>query len=296
MRALAVVIVLILAGLLHVTSLGKASDLYKMLPQDTDQSFVLPSALIKIAALEFRGLASDVYFLNSMAFIGTASQRKETPRVKEWEWQWWTKQLDTATDLDPYFLDPYYYANAFLPWDAGRVGVEEANRLLEKGSHYRDWDWMLPFFIGFNNFFFLQNDSEAANFLMEASRRPGGDPMLGSIASRLAYRENRTETAIYFLEDIARRTSDNNLKESYEKRIRALRSIDNLEKAVSLFKNKFGKTPLNIEELVSKNIVSQLPRDPYGGNYFIDKDGKVRSTTGSELEPYLSPSQKKFRQ
>jgi len=294
MRSSVIAIVLLLAMVLHVFSLGKASDAMKMLPTDEEQSFVLPSALIKMAALEFRGLASDVYFLNSMVFIGTTQQRKEKPRVKEWEWQWWTKMLDTATDLDPYFFDPYYYANAFLPWDAGRV--EEANRLLEKGSRYRDWDWMLPFYIGFNNFFFLQNDSTAANFLMEASRRPGGDPTLASIASRLAYKENRTETAIYFLEDIARRTDDNNLKESYEKRVSALRSIDNLEKAVSFFKKKFGRTPVNIEELLRKNIVSRLPHDPYGGNYFVDKDGKVRSTTSSELEPYLSPLQKKLRQ
>ncbi len=62
MRTLAAVIVLILAGLLHITSLGKASESYKMLLQETDQSVVLPSALIKIAALEFRGLASDVIF------------------------------------------------------------------------------------------------------------------------------------------------------------------------------------------------------------------------------------------
>lgn len=294
MRTLAAVIVFILAGLLQVTSLGKASDSYKMLPQDTDQSFVLPSALIKIAALEFRGLASDVYFLNSMVFMGATQQRKEKPAVKEWEWQWWTKLLDTSTDLDPYFFDPYFYANAFLPWDAHMI--DEANRLLKKGSQYRDWDWMLPFFIGFNDFFFLQNDDEAANFLMEASRRPGGNPMLASIAARLAYKENRTETAIYFLEDIARRTDDNNLKKSYEKRISALRSIDNLEKAVSSFKNKFGRTPANIKELVSKNIVSQLPPDPYGGNYYIDKDGKIKSTTSSELEPYYSPFKKKLRQ
>ena len=106
-----------------------------MLPQETDQSVVLPSALIKIAALEFRGLASDVYFLKSMVFIGTTQQRKERPRVKEWEWQWLLKVLDTATDLDPYFFDPYYYANAFLPWDAGMV--KETNLLLAKGSRYQ---------------------------------------------------------------------------------------------------------------------------------------------------------------
>lgn len=293
MRMLAAVIVLILAVLLHFTSLGKASDSYKTLPQDTDQSFVLPSALMKIAALEFRGLASDVYFLRSMVFIGATQQRKETPRVKEWEWQWLLKVLDTVTDLDPYFFDPYYYANAFLPWDAGMA--KETNLLLAKGSRYRDWDWMLPFFIGFNNFFFLQNDSEAAEFLMESSRRQGGDPMLASIAARLAYKGNRTETAIYFLEQTAKNTEDTNVKKRFETRIRALRSILFLESGVAGFTKKFGKSPTSIEELVSKNIINPLPRDPYGGTYYIAEEGKVRSTASSELEPYLSTLQKKMR-
>ena len=293
MRTLAAVIVLILAGLLHITSLGKASESYKMLPQDTDQSFVLPSALIKIAALEFRGLASDLYFLNSMVFIGATQQRKEIPRVKEWEWQWLLKMLDTATDLDPYFFDPYYYANAFLPWDAGMV--KETDLLLAKGSRYRDWDWMLPFFIGFNKFYFLKNDSESAEFLMEASRRPGGDPMLASIAARLAYKENRTETAIYFLEQTAKNTEDRNIKDRFETRIQALKSILFLDNAVAEFKKKYGKIPANIEALVNKNIISQLPRDPYGGTYYLAEGGKVRSTASSELEPYLSPLQKKMR-
>jgi hypothetical protein len=293
MRTLAAVLLLILAGFLHVTSLGKASDAYKMLPQETGQSFALPSAVIKIAALEFRGLASDIYFLNSMVFIGTTQQRKETPRVKEWEWEWFVKALDTATDLDPYFFDPYYYANAFLPWEAGKAA--EANRLLEKGINYRVWDWMLPFFAGFNNFFFLQNDGEAAEFLMEASRRPGGDPMFASIAARLAYKGNRTETAIYFLEQTAKNTEDATVKKRFEIRIRALQSIFFLENAVAAFKKKYGKSPTRIEELVSKNIINQLPRDPYGGTYYLAENSQVRSTTSSELEPYLSPLQKELR-
>ncbi len=293
MRQLAAIIFLIIASLFHITSLRKASDAFKELPQDTDQSFVLPSAITKIAALEFRGLASDVLFLNSMVFIGTSQQRKERPRVKEWEWQWWSKMLDTATDLDPYFFDPYFYANAFLPWDAKMV--VEANHLLEKGSRYRDWDWMLPFFIGFNDFFFLQKDDEAAPYLMEASRRPGGQPMFASIAARLAFKENRTETAIFFLEETARRTNDESLKRVYETRIKALQSIAILEKGLSAYKKKFGRSPSDVRELVDRKILNTLPVDPYGGTYSITSDGQVRSTTGSELEPHVSNSMKLFR-
>ncbi len=291
MRSMVIALSLAIAVFLHVLSLDKAAEGMKKLPTYEDKSFVLPSALLKITALEFQGLASDIFFIKSMVFIGEAPLRKESPRVKEWEWQWWAKVLDTATDLDPYFLDPYYYANAFLPWDAGKV--EEANNLLKKGTHYRDWDWMLPFFIGFNDFYFLQNDSEAAEFLMEAARRPGADPMFASIASRLAFKENRTETAIYFLEQTAKTMEDRNLKERYEIRIKALRSVLVLEKAVLLYKKKFGRNPSSIDDLVSRKILARLPEDPYGGTYYVAQDGRVRSTTNSELEPYLSPAAKK---
>jgi hypothetical protein len=287
---LLVVVFLLLAASVHVLSLGKAVAARNQLPQDDSDTFVLPSPILKIAALEFQGLVSDVFFLKTMVFIGGTQQRIEIPRVKEWEWQWLIKVLDTATDLDPFFFDPYYYANAYLPWDAGKA--VEANRILKKGSRYRDWDWMLPFYIGFNDFFFLGNDTEASTYLMEASRRPGGDSLLASLAARLAVRENRTETAIYFLEELAKRTEDSGLKKHYVTRIRALKSIFFLDNAVTVFKKKYGRNPTGIEELVNKNIINQLPRDPYGGTYYLAESGKVRSTTSSELEPYLSPAMK----
>lgn len=293
MRILTAVLIVILACFLHITALGKASAAFHSLPQSANQSFVLPSGLTRIAVLEFRGLASDIFFLNSMMFIGSIQQRRENPKVQDWEWRWWTKVVETAIELDPYFFDPYYFANAFLPWDAGMA--KEANVLLEKGSRFRDWDWMLPFFIGFNNFLFLQNDKVASEYIMEASRRPGGDPMLASLAARLAFKSNRLETAIYFLEETAKRTDDNLVKRRYETRINALRNILVLDSAVKAYKKKFGKVPTNIDALVHESLLSSIPLDPYGGTYYLAVGGKVKSTKQSELEPYLSPSMQRRR-
>ncbi len=293
MRSLFFSVFLVFAVVLHVLSLGKAADARKQLPQDEENAFVLPSAVLKIASLEYQGLASDILYLKCNVFMGGTLERKEEPRIKEWEWKWLVNVLDTTTDLDPYFFDPYFFANAFLPWDGGKV--EEANRLLEKGSRYRDWDWMMPFFIGFNDFFFLHKDAEAAPYLMEASRRPGGDLMLGSLAARLAFNENRTETAVYFLEETARRTDDESLKQRYEMRAQALRSIVVLEKGISVYKKKFGKLPMTIDELVNQKILKELPTDPYGGMYYVAQDGTIGSTSSSELELHLSRAAKANR-
>ncbi len=120
--------------------------------------------------------------------------------------------------------------------------------------------------------------------------------MLASIASRLAFKENRTETAIFFLEQSVRNNpEDRNLQLRFKTRIKALRSILVLEKAVAVYEKKFGGTPSNVAELVSRNILARLPEDPYGGTYFISQDGRIKSTTHSELEPYLSSLAKKSR-
>jgi hypothetical protein len=284
MQRMLMALLLALAAFLQVVILEKAATAKKDLPEGDEYAVAIPSPALKIAALEFPGFASDILFLRTMVFMGGIHQRTERPRVKEWEWKWLINTWDSATELDPYFYDPYYYANAFLPWDAGMV--TEANRLLEKGSHYRDWDWTMPFFIGFNEFFFLGNDGKAADFLMEASRRPEGNPMFASIASRLALKGNRTETSVLFLEELYRKTEDPGLKKMYAVRIKALRGMLVIEKAVSIYKKTYRRVPPTIDDLVGKNILARLPEDPYGGAFYLDAEGNVKSTTEQMLLPY----------
>lgn len=288
MQRVLLVLFLVLAAFVQVLCLEKAAATRKELPGGEDYAVAIPSPILKIAALEFPGFASDILFLRTMVFMGGAHQRTERPRIKEWEWKWLLSTLDSATELDPYFFDPYYYANAFLPWDAGMVA--EANRLLEKGSRYRDWDWMMPFFIGFNEFFFLENNSKAADYLMEASRRPEGNPMFASIASRLAFKGSRTETAVLFLEEVHRKTEDPGLKDMYATRIKALRGMLVIEKAVSIYKKTYRNVPPSIDDLVAKHILVRLPEDPYGGRFYLDGAGNVKSTTEQMLMPYRKES------
>jgi hypothetical protein len=275
-------------------ALQKTATERKILPHGEGGAFVLPSPILRITSLEFKGLVSDILFLEVLTYYGGTLGRTERPYVKEWEWQWFYKALNAATDVDPYFLDPYYFGNGIFSWEARKI--KEANILLEKGSGYRTWDWILPFFIGFNNFFFLQDNVKAADYLMEASRRPGANPMLGSLASKLAFKGNLTETSIQFLEETLQRTDDERAKEVLKTRLEILRSILYLEKAIYKYKQAFHNKPRNLEALVTKRIIRSIPLDPYGGRFYIDKDGGVRSTSSSKLETYLSPFQKKYRQ
>lgn len=275
-RALPIILILLLFPV-HVSIISKVTEAKKLLPKGEDTSYVLPSPILKIMALEFDGLASDYTFLKALVFFGSTFERKEKPRLKEWEWRWMYNILKASTDLDPYFLDPYYVAQAQLTWEGNMV--RETNTLLAKGSRYRDWDWMLPFYLGFNSFYFLHEDAKASEYLMEASKRPGASPMLASLAGRLAYKGKKTGNAIIFLQEMIKRTDDERTKKMYEMRLNALEAILFLERAAAVYQDSFKKQPERLDELIAKGVITAIPKDPYGGKFYIDKDGSIKTTS-----------------
>lgn len=281
MRTAIPALILLVLLSLHILTVPVVSEKRKMLPKGEEASYILPSPLLRITALEFDSLASDFTFLQAMVFMGSTFERTERPRVKEREWKWLHDALNASTDLDPYFLDPYYFGEANLAWEGNMI--KETNALLEKGRRHRDWDWMLPFFIGFNHFYFLQENDKASEYLMEASKRPDASPMLSSLASRLAYKGNRTENAIIFLRQILKDTTDGRLKKEYETRLTTLEKILFLEKAVTVYKERFAKAPSKLDDLLAARAIRTVPEDPYGGRFYIDTEGSIKTT--SDLRP-----------
>jgi len=268
-------------------SLSMSAYQRKILPRADGDSYVLPTPILKITALEFDGLASDLFFFKALTFYGEAMFRRERPRVKEAEWEWMVEILNASTDLDPYFFDPYYFANSILTWDARMPEV--TNALLAKGSYYRDWDWMIPFFMGFNEFYFLENNAKAAEYMMVGAKRPEAPTILTTLGTRLAYKGNRTKIAIAFILESLSGTKDKVLRNELETRLKALQAILSLEKGVEVFKERNRRFPKDLNELLLSGVVSRIPQDPYGGTFYINDEGTVKTTSD------LRPAKKKNR-
>jgi competence protein ComGC len=133
--------------------------------------------------------------------------------------------------------------------------------------------------MGFNEFYFLHDNAKASEYLMQSSKKPGAAPILASLATRLAYKASRTEIAIMFLQQTIEGTKDKIERESLEKRLKALQRVFILEKAVTAYKMNSGRIPVSLNDLLSQGVLKRLPKDPYGGEFFIDKDGTVKTTS-----------------
>jgi len=271
------VLILVIAVVLHLFFLPLAAGQRNSLPVDQKYAAGLPGPVLKVLALEFDGLMSDFLFLQSLVFVGSTFERRTTPRVADYEWEWMERQLTLSTDLDGRFWDPYYVANAHLGWDARRF--EQTNRLLIKACENREWDWVPRFFLGFNLFYFQNDYEQAAYYLMEGARLPDAQGIVKTMASRAAFQGNHTDLAIEFLEEMLKSEIDENFIIVYKARLDGLYAIRDLETAVSLYTRKTGVRPASMQALVNTGLIGEIPLDPFGGVFYLSEDGFVKTTS-----------------
>jgi hypothetical protein len=272
-----ILLVFLIGG--HLFTLNQLSLNREGLINEKEELTPLPAAAIKLLALDYRNLIADLIFSRTMSFYGGKLNRMENVDSQTWEVIY--KRLELASELDPYFVDPYFFGQAALTWAAGMA--KETNALLERGYQYRTDDWTIPFFIGFNHFYFLHDNAQAAVYLMEASKRPGSSPLVGLLAARLASKGGGIETSIAFLHQLEQQTEDEATRKQIHDRRMALEGIWVLEQAVERYRQQFGERPGDLQILVKKGLLNQLPGDPYGGTFYLNDQGKVWTT--SDLRP-----------
>ena len=236
--------------------------------------YIIPSKFSRILALGHQGILSDYLFLKTATFVGGRSGAGQIMTADDWDYV--VASLDVITDLDPYFKDPYLLGTGLLTWDAQRY--EDAVELLKKGMEYRDWDWELPFYAGFNYFYFLNDYENGGYYLMRAAEIPGSPGLLTTLAARITYYAGQSRTALAFLRQMLSETQSDALRRRLALRLTALENAVTIEEAMEQFKQREGRVP-DFSELVSAGYLDELPADPYGGEWILMPNGRVFSTS-----------------
>lgn len=286
-KARVITYLVILAGVISYCS----TRIYTFHADRRDQTFtqlaLIPGPIAKTASLEFSGVASDYLMLQTLTFLGEKLMNKKV-LIKE-QWQMIYKALDQATWLDPRFLDPYVLAEMTLPWEAGMV--RETNELLEKIIKLRTNDHRPLFFLWYNYYYFLKDPATAAQYLRRAAKIQGTPYYFANLAARSSFYGKQTEDGILFLKEMILETNDPNSKKFLLLRLQALEKISFLEQKIQEYKRLYNALPESLEQLVEKGVIDQIPKDPYGGVFYIVDKEQVYSTSKLVLPP-LSQSHK----
>jgi hypothetical protein len=237
--------------------------------------YILPSKIIGPASLEFSGIVSDFLFLKVITFFG--GEFIQNVRLEERHAEFLYESVNSLTNLDPWFWDAYLVADMILTWDFGKIDL--ANKLLLKAKKYRTNDFKVPYYIGFNYFYFLKDNANGAKYLMEAAELPGAPGYLPSLATRLSMYQDQYGPAILFLKNTLKTIQSPDLKKQFETRLKTLMIMEGLEKKVHEFKAKFGIFPDRLSDLSDKGLIKSIPDDPYGGKFILLKNKRVYTTS-----------------
>jgi len=258
--------------------------------------------LAKLLALGFDALVSDVFWLQALQVAGGSdiNVNKSNSQTAAFT-EHFSKLTDVITTLDPWVGTPYRAAAVYLV--DSEKSVKKANHFLERSLLYHPNDWRQYFYLGFNAFYYLEDNLRAAEWIEQAARLPGSPAYLARLAAKL-----RVETgdSLAVAESFLREMYRNAKGEERAQYRRALAEIQTeqlarlLDAAREEFKRRNGRDIRSVEELaIGPNaVLDRLPEEPNGRCWVLHhKTGRIVSAYfATRYELFSKPWQKRNRE
>jgi len=187
--------------------------------------------------------------------------------------------------LDPRYIDPYWLGSMILTVEAG--DLEAGLRILDKGLRNNPEAWVLAYLAGFDCYRAKRYDRAAAYF-DRAARVPGAPNAVLRMKAGMLAKEGDLESAIESWREVLRDPrGDAASRAIAERQLRDLTiraDLLTLDASIRAFRDRFGRPPRRLDELVARGLVASLPRDPDGHPYAYDpRTGSAWSAAGRVL-------------
>jgi tetratricopeptide (TPR) repeat protein len=246
-------------------------------PLEVKLGYLPHPQLLKVLSADHGLLLAEMAVVKVLFYYGTLVGKFQENVIIRPEYANVYRTLQTATQIDPYNMDAYYFAQAAFTWDLKRI--VELNVLLENGAKYRTWDPWIYFYLGFNKAYFLKDYAGAAKNLQRAAELAPENVLFARLSARYYYESEQTDLGLVFLDAMIAEAKNRAVKQTYKVRRDALFAILTLEKAQTVFTSTMGRQPKSLSELISTGFLRQIPEDPYGGKFYLDEADRVRSTS-----------------
>jgi hypothetical protein len=269
-----------LLALLTATSLHQAEALQHR-PVELKLGPVTSTTLVKLLAAEHAATLALRNVVRVMFYFGSYFDENPNLVKSAPEYANMYQHLVQAVKLDPYNMDAYYFAQAAFTWEVGRA--REVNRMLDHGMKYRTKDSLLPFYAGFNSAYFLKDYPQAARYFKIAAER-SGRTLFAKLAARYFHEGGQNQLGLAYLDTMIKGAADRKTRLIYEKRRDALQATQSIDEAVTRYRGSFGNNPVELTDLVEQGSIEKLPVDPYGGTFYLDEQGRIRTTSKFALK------------
>jgi len=247
-------------------------------PNVVDESLYLNGKMARRISLGFNGLAADWYWMRSLQYVGKKLINEpgdiQLDNLSQLNMKLLAPLLDTATTLDPEFIEPYEYGAVVLP----AVDVQQAIQLTQKGIAANPNVWRLYHDLGY--IYWRQGDyQKAGETYGRGARVPGAPPWMEAMKAKMAADGGSRATAREIYTRMYEQSSDEKVKDMAHRRLLQLDSLDQrdgLRKLFAAYQSRTGKCPNSWKELepIFRSLrvpmdASGAPLDPSGAPYVL---------------------------
>jgi len=220
----------LVVGFATLHARASAIEQRKNWPSDVDELYLPPVAVISRASLGHTELMSDLIAVRSNIYFGEQISTKGAQK-------WLLYYVNAATELDPYFQPIYLRGAVMLVYNGNAFSLEtfrNAERILEKGTHYFPNDWNIWFQLGFNRAFEMTKlvppNSETYRHLktdgVEALRRAtlfdGVPGHVVNLVGTMLTKGGQRDLAIEHLKRIYASTTDPEVRQQLRNQLKSL--------------------------------------------------------------------------
>jgi len=244
------------------------TDAVRWADQGVNRRVFVPSPeATKVAALGWGMVTADLLWVRAvLLFVDFLDAEDEEDAV-------WTRTvIKTVGVLDPHWRTPFFYGGGMLRLLNDLEGSDE---IFSDGMKAFPADAYFPFSLAMNAYLFHQDLEQAVRYLDQASKMENAPKWYRSAAAEFLNRSGQRKTALLYLkEQIALANSDRE-RMVLENKYKALlydQVIDVLDGHQDKWEAHNGRKLRQVTEM------SALPPDPLGGEWFLDPDGRIRSS------------------
>ncbi len=235
----------------------------------------LPSGkYLKIISFGFGHLVADLIYIWSIQFY---SNYEISDRYDYLEHIY----AKIIPELDPNYLDPFLIGALIMASETG--DVEMALKLLDRGIALNPDKWLLAYDAGMYCYQ-MKDFQRAAYYFEKAMRSQYVHASVRRMYAGMFEKMGDRRTAYQFWKDIYETSEDleyaRNIAWMHVHDLKIEIDIETIQNALGLFKERTGRNPKRLDELVSKGILQKIPLDPRGNEYIYDrKEGAVKPAT-----------------
>lgn len=276
MKRLAAMALVAAAAFGSMAAVQHRLDAIRGVPQGEELLYLPNENLLEHFTAGMSGVIADLLWIRCLLYTGEHFRGDH-------DFTWLNHMCETATRLDPYFVDAYRYGGVFLAML--KADDDACIELLERGMAHNPGAWELPYEVAMT---YLLNrpdqpdsPARAARYLAMAIKTGKAPPFVVQLAESLQRGHNLIDVERDMWESMLH-SDDALLRDLAERKLILVElrvACQNLDTAAARYQAAHAKPPEKLEELVDAGLAPALPHDPFGGSFFIDADGHIKNSS-----------------